>query len=375
MTERWTLISERQALAHAGAGVEVRPGERVSYALGADATVVVLDAGDRPDGTGVWSRDEVVLRGVIPGSAHRWMDAGAGDEPVILGFVRLPAGCLPLGRLQVSQCSIASVTHNSDQPPLSECVLRLDERLPWHLLDLVRPMLPEDLPGPTWMTCLPHDPIRAMHEFVAGWYADIPAVSHETVDLPLQLPEPLSEFYRAAAGRGEVLGREELILSDPRLRHEGGLLLFAAEDDGELVMLIDPTDAEPEVLYGRDRGETADEVVSTQQPLSGFLLHFLLRGAAIGSPFAAVATVTDEQARQIGRRLRLVPLGPIRWRAVQLIPTHRPTGSTHHYVGPGVVVTVRDQPDGSAQVWAGSRWRSALRPLRQLGFEWHAFSG
>ncbi|MFD0576629.1 hypothetical protein [Dactylosporangium darangshiense] len=47
-------------------------------------------------------------------------------------------------------------------------MLRLDEPLPWHVLDLASPVLPEDLPGLPWMTCLPHDPIRAMHEFVAG---------------------------------------------------------------------------------------------------------------------------------------------------------------------------------------------------------------
>ncbi|MET7426824.1 hypothetical protein [Dactylosporangium sp. NPDC005555] len=370
MAERWTMVSEQQAIAQAGADVELLPGEPVSYALGTDATVVMLDVGDRPHGSCVWSRDEVVLRGPVPGSTRQWMDAGEDGVPVILGFVRLPAGCFPLGRLQFDQGEFVLVDDNDgwpvrgeDRHRLAECLFRLDERLPWHMLDLVRPVMPEDLPEPIWTTELPHDPVRAMHQFVATWYADIPPVPHEAGNAPLQVPGPLLEFYRAAAGRREVLGIQDSILSHARVHHAGGLLLFAVENQGGFGLLIDPTGADPEVSYSENPGE----VVGTRQSLSRFLLQFLLSEAAVTSPFDAYATVTDEQSRQIGRLLQPVPLSPMHW----------PTGLTRHYVRPGVVVAVRDRTDGTAAVWAGSRWRSALRPLRQRlpGFEWQRFSG
>jgi hypothetical protein len=51
MVDGWATVSEREALAAAGAGARVVSGDSVTYAIGPAATVVIVDAGDRPDGT------------------------------------------------------------------------------------------------------------------------------------------------------------------------------------------------------------------------------------------------------------------------------------------------------------------------------------
>jgi hypothetical protein len=368
VVQHWILVSEQEAVAHAGTDVELLRGESVTYALGTAATVVILDAGDRPDGSGVRSRDQVVLRGLLPGSVAERLGADHRSDPVVLGFVRLPDGCLPLGRLRFGQGEYVQVGHNDDWPwhgddpyRLADCLLHLDNLLPWDVLDLARPVFPQPLPDQAWTVHLPHDPVRAMHEFIDGWYADVPAVSAGTANVPLSLPGPLLELYRAAAGRDEVLGRQDFILAPAAVDYVGGRLLFGTENQGGFDLLIDPTGADPEVWYGW----TAGELVATGQPLSSFLLQFLLSEAAIVSPFGAFATVANDQQRQIRQLLRRVPLSPMRW----------PTGPTRHYVGPGIVIMVRDRANGTSDLWAGSRWRSALRPLRRPGFEWQGFSG
>jgi hypothetical protein len=87
--------------------------------------------------------------------------------------------------------------------------------------------------------------------------------------VPLSLPGPLLELYPAAAGRDEVLGRQDFILAPAAVDHVGGRLLFGTENQGGFDLLIDPTGADPEVWYGW----TAGELVATGQPLSSFLLR------------------------------------------------------------------------------------------------------
>lgn len=65
--------------------------------------------------------------------------------------------------------------HGDDPYRLTDCLLHLDNLLPWDVLDLARPVFPQPLPDQAWTVHLPHDPVRAMHEFIDGWYADVPA--------------------------------------------------------------------------------------------------------------------------------------------------------------------------------------------------------
>lgn len=132
-------------------------------ALGASALVVVLDAGDRPQGSAVYAADEVRLRPPLPEEVVAVLTAGPGRLP-IRGYARLPQGCLPLGELRVSMhglsiCADAATT-------FEQCRLTICEPLPFGLLDRVRPvsaMAPADL---GWLELLPDDPIGAARGFV-----------------------------------------------------------------------------------------------------------------------------------------------------------------------------------------------------------------
>ena len=64
--------------------------------------------------------------------------------------------------------------------------------------------------------------------------------------------------------------------------------------------------------------------------------------------------MTEAQLRQLLAPTHEVPLRPMRW----------PADPTRHHVAPGVVVAVAGGGDGTYEVFAGSRQRSALRPFR-----------
>jgi hypothetical protein len=102
-------------------------------------------------------------------------------------------------------------------------------------------------------------------------------------------------------------------------------------------------------------------------------VQFSLLEAAIGSPYGGFAATDREAMQHLIAGLRPVPLQPLRW----------PADPTRLYVGPGLAVaicptgrasTVDGEPD-EFEVYAGSRQRAALRPLRQPGFDWHHFNG
>ncbi|MEV4533877.1 hypothetical protein AB0J82_08595 [Asanoa sp. NPDC049518] len=146
-------VSENEALAYAGRGAVVVHSVSVSYAIGPAATVVVVDAGDRPDGSGVTSADGVHLRGPFPPAAAERLGAHRQELP-IHGFARMPDGCLPLGPLRVAVVSsrptgaghfAVRVTEDGLEVPSSpdwlvECSLRIDDPLPYDVLDRVRPV-------------------------------------------------------------------------------------------------------------------------------------------------------------------------------------------------------------------------------------------
>jgi hypothetical protein len=85
----------------------------------------------------------------------------------------------------------------------------------------------------------------------------------------------------------------------------------------------------------------------------------------VSSPFDAFAKVPAEQARRLVEPLHEVPLKALHW----------PMDPTRFHVAPGLVVTTSVDPDGSVEVWAGSRQRYGLRSLRDPAFAWQSFSG
>jgi hypothetical protein len=199
---RARTTAEAEALAAAGPDARVESGE-AAFALGPSATVVIVDPGDRPNGNCVTSVDDVVLRGPFPVPVADRLSAGDLQDRPILGYVRTPEGCLPLGQMR-----IVLLHHEPYQIPgitkgiLRECRLWLKDSLPFEVIDRIRPTPPEHLPDIRWLELLPHDPIGGLGAFVAGWYADVPA-SGEPVTAGL--PAPLVEFYRIAAGRRQIL--------------------------------------------------------------------------------------------------------------------------------------------------------------------------
>ncbi|MFF4894367.1 hypothetical protein [Micromonospora chersina] len=351
-------------LSRAGAQAQALPAGDVTYVVSPSATVVIVQAGDRPDGSAVQNVEELTLQEPFPEGIEARL---ASSELPLLGFVRLTQGYMPLGelRLAVSHHRPGDMAQDSPFPyrlpgKLSSCQLHIVDRLPFDVLDRARPTPQHPLPSLDWLRFLPHDPVAASREFVAGWYADIPPGVDAPGDVDRPLPEPLLAFYRAAAGREEVYGLYNQILSADELEDEDdGLVQFGAENQGVFVMLLDPTEADPRVQYS---GLHADH---EREPLSAFLLQFLLCEASYSSPFGGFATVTAEQAQRLIEPLRQLPLQPMRW----------PGDPTQHYVAPGLVVATATSPDGSVEVYAGSRHRSALRPLRDPGFAWERFDG
>jgi hypothetical protein len=163
------LVSESGAVTAAGAGARVYRAERVTYAIGPDAMVVIVDSGDRPGETGVQSRHELTLISPFPFAEGDWPD----DVPT-LALARLPAGCVALGPITTPLESAdiwANLAHlrrgpgeRGDQRPDGTKIhtWRFAEPLPFDVLDLVRGTEPHpdyaaawaDL---TWLDLVPRD--------------------------------------------------------------------------------------------------------------------------------------------------------------------------------------------------------------------------
>ncbi len=105
MIEGWSVVPERAAVDAAGPHAEVAHGDGVTFAYGADALVVIVDAGDRPHGTAVDNANTLMLREPLPSETTQWMNSTSKSKP-LLGFVRMTDGCLALGKL----CQATSTT-------------------------------------------------------------------------------------------------------------------------------------------------------------------------------------------------------------------------------------------------------------------------
>jgi hypothetical protein len=345
----WSVVTESEALSLAGTPALSLPADGVTYVVGPSATLIIVEAGDRPDGNAVMSADTLVLHAPFPEEAAARLEKWNLPK---LGFVRVPQGCVPLGELGSWQSSSRQVERGGPWR-LMDIELRSRHRLDFDVLDRVRSTFEQPLPDIDWLRLLHLDPIEAMDRYVAGWYADIPPAQHWSGYPGRDLPEPLVAFYRAAAGRPDVYGVQNRIFpADELVDEDDGLLTFGAENQGVFEMMMDPTERDPRVLCAGWSEEYERE------PLSSFLLQFLLIEAAGASPFGGSAKVTAEQAARLVEDLSQVPLQPLRWP-----------------IAPGLVVMTSEYPDGSVEVYAGSRHRGALRPLREPGFAWQHFDG
>jgi hypothetical protein len=358
----WSVVPERAAVDAAGPNAEVVRGDGVTFAYGADALVVIVEAGDRPHGSAVDDANTLRLREPLPGEATQWMSSANRSHQPILGFVRLADGCLALGELyQASSIYRWMNPYTGERGELTFSELSWGERLPPDLLDTVRPTPTLPVPGIDWLDDVPQDLTRALQSFLTAWYADVPVLPATRQRAAMKLPPPLLAFHDIAAGREDILGRQDFIKPLDRIDYLDGepLVVFAAENQGVWWALIDPTDDDPIVWY-----DGGPHRLRERERLSGFLLQFALNEAASTSPFAGFATVTPDLLDRFVAHLVAVPLQPMR----------KPEDPTRHWVAPELVATATDLGESGIWLTVGSRQRSALRPLRSR-LDWEQFNG
>ncbi|SCE94619.1 hypothetical protein GA0074695_2356 [Micromonospora viridifaciens] len=232
---------------------------------------------------------------------------------------------------------------------------------PPELLDAVRPTPALPVPGIGWLDDVPQDLTRALRSFLTAWYADVPVVPAAPHRAAMKLPPALLAFHDIAAGREEILGRQDFIEPLDRIEYldDEPLVVFAAENQGVWVALIDPTDDDPVVWY-----DGGPQRLRERERLGGFLLQFALNEAVNTSPFGGFATVTPESLDRFVEDLVPVPLQPMRV----------PGDPTRHWVAPGLVAMAADYGESGIWLSVGSRQRSALRPLRSR-LDWEHFNG
>ncbi|GLY02056.1 MULTISPECIES: hypothetical protein [Actinoplanes] len=351
-------------LAATGPDPERFSAENAQYLVGPDAGVVVIAPGDRPQGSGVRTADRIVLRD-LPAPVATLLDRGP-----LLGFVRVFDGYLSLGRLHLADGTF----DKSGQ--LATAGLRVEERLSYEVLDRARPLAEVDLPGVAWLDRLPADPVAALRAFVTGWYGT-PRLAGAATE---GLPPALAAFHEIAADRPEMLGRLQTLIEAHRYRTWiGGLTVIGRENQGAWTILTDLAQPDPPVWYdglaslrraraqaaGRPEPEPREEdPLREREPLSGFLLQFVLSTAALESPFGAWADVDVEQAERFHATLQPVPLEPARI----------PADDTVHHAAPGLIVATGGEGD-RRRIHVGASRRWALRDLRDPGFRWSRFDG
>jgi hypothetical protein len=209
-----------------------------------------------------------------------------------------------------------------------------------------------------WLDFVPHDRTAAMEAFVAGWYADVPSLPYGPVRSDPQVPDPLRAFYRAVAGRRELLRGQDQIFTSERLRSEepDGWIVFGAENQGVFHWIMEPSEPDPAVGY------TDGHYPVEPEPMSGFLLQFCLAEAAIAGPVVAYAEAEPAEIPRLTDRLRPVPLRPAGWLG----------GGTFH-VAPGLVVMVADgisDEPGKRTIWMSSRHSSFFWPRFEVELPW-----
>ncbi|MFJ7496831.1 hypothetical protein ACIQZB_37915 [Streptomyces sp. NPDC097727] len=338
-----------------------------SVVIGPAGTVIIMEASDAPDRSGVWSAEEVRLIGPAPAPVtERLMGSHWGVDQSSLPIhiaVRVEEEVLYLGTAQVSQAGTSDGV-------LTDCELRFEAPLSRELLNRVRPPLPPgSMPGLEWLTHVSDDRAAALEQFVTGWYPAVGAAESEPLisDSVSRLPGGLRQLYRLAKQRPGALGIQNRILPEPDLHTDplGEMLVFGVENQGgffwSLLWDLDGPEADPTVWFR----EFDEEPIAEQEPLGGFLVQFSLFEASMGADYLALPRkLTAPQVEQLTQPLHFVPLRPF-W----------PWAPTHFYVAPGLVVHVSSEDGEAFDVWAGATHRSALNPLADLPIDWTRFDG
>ncbi|MFJ8107089.1 hypothetical protein [Streptomyces sp. NPDC096132] len=370
-------MNDMQALALSGDATN-----RDSYTFGSATavignagTVIIVEAGDALDRSGVWNAEEVRLLGPAPTPVRERLvdqpwESGTADArlPVHL-MVRLPQDLMYLGTGTVAQAG-TELRPGHTEHVLTDCVFRLDTPLSRPDLDRVRPLLPSlDLPGLEWLSSVNGNRSTALEQFITGWHpttSEAPQPPSAQAP-PLNLPDRLRHFYDLARHRPNALGVQNRIFPAPKLPTDpNGMIIFGEENQGGFVwslqQSLDGPVSDPTVWFqGYDEPPIAEE-----EPLSGFLLQFSLFEAAMGADYLALPhEPTAQQVQRLVEGLHPVPLRPF-----------CPWYPTRFYVAPGLIVHVSDPAgDDSFSVWAGATHRSALAPLADAAIEWNQFDG
>ncbi|GIF35686.1 hypothetical protein, partial [Actinoplanes utahensis] len=257
---------------------------------GADATVVVIESGDRPGVSVVQDSTKVLLRGdTVPDLHSRFMSRTS--RPPIHVFVRLGQGCLPLG---TAFCRGG----RSEPASFNFAELELDQPLAREFLDAARPVpVPGPVPGVEWVGHVDTNPIKALESFVLGWFPAEKLTSAEMDGSAGEwdnLPEALAAFQRLARLRPALHRFHDPVLEEPK-RASGPLgdrLIFAVSDGAGMGWSIpwppeEPGQADPRVWFTEDPYTEEPETILEEEPLSRFLLQFTLFEAIQAAPYRA----------------------------------------------------------------------------------------
>jgi hypothetical protein len=156
-----------------------------------------------------------------------------------------------------------------------------------------------------------------------------------------------------------VLGTQNALYPPDQLRTDPdeGLLVFAAENQGNFTWQIDPTEADPTVWLVR----AGVAPVAEREPVSGFLVQFCLFEAIAAAPWHAYAWSTFVD---VTGELAEVPLEPWHW----------PGDPTRFFVGPDLVLCTSAVDADEFAVLVGARTPEALRPLAKSDVQWDVFN-
>lgn len=361
-----TVVDETAARRIAGPNAPAFPIGGATVLLGDDATVIFAGpAGDSGAG-GVWDRATFQLRGpLVLDVEHRLLArrpnppwAGRPVPPPRIPihlFIMLNEGCVSLGTVRVSGAAGSNQGYDT-------VTFELRERLGRELLDRVRPPTPTllPLPGVEWLDDVPDAPGRALQRFATQWVTPS-ARRPPTVDLSA-LPAPLAEYCGVADERPRLFGVDNWILPRGELRPAGhdGLLEFAGSHPYR--WLLDPAHDDPPVWFEHPGEGLRPE----REPLSRFLLQFAVGETLATLPYKGWGhRVRTEHVRDLTSALTPLPLRP---------STH-PYDRTDFHFGPGLIVQVGDNGQGTLEVHLGATHRSVLRPLEDLAIDWFTFEG
>lgn len=240
------------------------------------------------------------------------------------------------------------------------------------------------LPGTEWVALVDSDPIRALEAFVLGWYPapdgeedgedeeDVQGAAGGPDDEPGGIPEALAGLYRLARLRPALHGFHAPLERRPR-RASGPLgdrLVFAREAqsswDWSVPWPADGThEADPAVWMTFDPGRPGAEVVVEREPLSRFLLQYVLYQTQQAAPCQAWTKVMPT--------FRLAPLRDVLL-PVPLSPFLPMFTSESIHVAPGLLALINADGDEAVAAF-GTLDRRTLMPLGEYPFPWSRFDG